>query len=135
MPKVGTVLGIGVDIVNSVRFERLLTAKSSSFGTRLSKRILHPEHELPLFQQMHSQRQVQYLTGSWAAKEALFKTLDLNSQKEFNFNQWYRFHDSNGKPFIWNDRYKLSDEEFHLSISHDDSLVIATVLRQKVYQI
>ena len=84
---------------------------------------------------MHSQRQAQYLTGSWAAKEALFKTLDLNSQKEFNFNQWYRFHDSNRKPFIWNDRYKLSDEEFHLSISHDDSLVIATVLRQKVYQI
>ncbi|EER32987.1 conserved hypothetical protein [Candida tropicalis MYA-3404] len=132
MKKLGITLGLGVDIINSSRFQRLLTSKTTSFSQRLSKRILHPKHELPRFESMTNSRQVQFLTGSWAAKEAVFKTLDIEDQKKFSFNQWYRYHDPNGKPFIWNDNYGLRDEEFHLSISHDDSLIIATVLRQRV---
>lgn len=132
MTKSGIVLGIGVDIIKSSRFERLLTTRTTSFSQRLSKRILHPKYELPRFESMTPQRQVQFLTGSWAAKEAVFKTLDVEYQEKFNFNEWYRHHDSKGKPFIWNDNYKLPSEEFHLSISHDDSLIIATVLRQRI---
>ncbi|RCK63303.1 Holo-[acyl-carrier-protein] synthase [Candida viswanathii] len=132
MSKLGITLGLGVDLIKSSRFERLLTAKTTSFSQRLSKRILHPTHELPRFDSMTPQRQVQFLTGSWAAKEAVFKTLDIADQEKFNFNEWYRYHDSKGKPFIWNDGYAAPDEEFHLSISHDDSLVIATVLRQRI---
>ncbi|EMG49578.1 acpS Holo-[acyl-carrier-protein] synthase [Candida maltosa Xu316] len=134
MTKSGLILGIGVDIIKSSRFERLLTSKSTTFASRLSKRILHPVHELPKFESMNAQRQVQYLTGSWASKEAVFKTLDIELQKKFIFNEWYRSHDSNGKPFIKCDEYPLANEEFLLSISHDDSLVIATVLRQKLIE-
>ncbi|KAI5968772.1 hypothetical protein CANMA_002208 [Candida margitis] len=131
--KVGLVVGIGIDIIKASRFENLLETKTSSFAERLCKRILHPTKELPRFKEMSPQRRVQFLTGSWAAKEALFKTLQVHEQGEFNFNEWYRFNDTNGKPFIWNDKYNSNDEEFHLSISHDDSIVIATVLRQKIY--
>lgn len=133
--KVGLVVGIGIDVMKASRFEKLLRAKTSSFAERLCKRILHPTHELPRFKEMNAERQVQFLTGSWAAKEALFKTLQQSEQNEFNFNEWYRCNDATGKPFIWNDKYDANNVEFHLSISHDDSLVIATVLRQKVYNL
>ncbi|KAI5950808.1 hypothetical protein KGF54_003882 [Candida jiufengensis] len=135
MRKVGITLGIGIDIINSLRFSKLLTTKSSTFTSRLCDRILNPIHEIPKFKTLTSERQVQYITGSWAAKEALFKTLGPEDQKQFNFNQWYRYHDSYGKPFIWSDSYDGKDEEFHLSISHDESLIVATVLRQKTYKI
>ncbi|CAK9436111.1 uncharacterized protein LODBEIA_P06690 [Lodderomyces beijingensis] len=135
MVKVGLVLGIGVDIVKKSRFEHLLKDKSSSFAARLGKRILHPKHEHPRFQTMKPERQVEYMTGAWAAKEALFKTLNPTEQSVFNFNDWYRYHDSQGKPFVWNDDLEMSDEKFHLSISHDGSFVIATVLRQKTYNL
>ncbi|KAG5421138.1 hypothetical protein I9W82_000228 [Candida metapsilosis] len=133
--KAGLVVGIGVDIIKTSRFEKLLKAKTSSFAERLCKRILHPRHELPRFKEMGGERQVQFLAGSWAAKEALFKTLQQEEQDQFNFNEWYRFNNSTGKPFIWNDKFDPKSEEFHLSISHDDSLVIATVLRQKIYNL
>jgi len=132
--KVGLVVGIGIDVIKASRFEKLLKAKTSSFAERLCKRILHPTKELPRFHKMNTDRQVQFLTGSWAAKEALFKTLQQDEQNEFNFNEWYRFNDETGKPFIWNDKYDPNCEEFHLSISHDDSLVVATVLRQRFHK-
>ncbi|KAI5955491.1 hypothetical protein KGF57_003623 [Candida theae] len=133
--KAGLVVAIGVDIIKTSRFEKLLRTKTTSFAERLSKRILHHTHELPKFNEMDAGRQVQFMAGSWAAKEALFKTLHQEEQDVFNFNEWYRYNNSSGKPFISNDKYDYNNEEFHLSISHDDSLVIATVLRQKLYSL
>ncbi|KAI5963514.1 uncharacterized protein KGF55_002394 [Candida pseudojiufengensis] len=135
MKKIGITLGIGIDVINSSRFQKLLQTKSSTFTSRLCDRILHPIHEIPKFKSFTTERQIQYITGAWASKEALFKTLGPEDQKNYNFNQWYRYHDSYNKPFIWSDHYNVEDEEFHLSLSHDDTLVIATVLRQKVYKI
>ncbi|EGW31015.1 uncharacterized protein SPAPADRAFT_141867 [Spathaspora passalidarum NRRL Y-27907] len=134
MNKYGLVLGIGADILQSTRIARLLT-KSPSFVSKFSKRILHPTYEYPKLEKLAQSQQVQYLSGAWCAKEAVFKTLDLPDQKQFEFKSWYRYYDSNGKPYIKNDMYKHSDEEFHLSISHDDSIVMATVLRQKIINV
>ncbi|RLV89433.1 Holo-acyl-carrier-protein synthase [Spathaspora sp. JA1] len=132
MNKYGLVLGIGVDILQSTRISKLLTTKSSIFIGKFSKRILHPRYEFPKFEQLNQLEKIQYLSGVWCAKEALFKTLDLSDQKLFQFNQWYRLYDESGKPHIKNDLYSKPDEEFHLSISHDDSIFMATVLRQRI---
>ncbi|CAI5757286.1 unnamed protein product [Candida verbasci] len=128
--KLSYTIGIGIDIINITRFERLLE-KGGTFTNRLSKRILHP-NELLKFNKLNGKRKIEFITGSWASKEALFKTLDIEDQKQFNFNQWYRSYNNHGKPFIWNDAY-FKNEEFHLSLSHDSSFIIATVLRQKIY--
>jgi len=140
--KLGITLGIGVDILKTSRFKELLLSKgklNSLFTTRISSRILHPEFELPKFNELKDSNKlnecIALISGSWASKEAVYKTLDYEYQKLFQFKNWYRYYNEQGKPFIQSDFYKEGNEEFHLSISHDDGLLIATVLRQKIYEL
>lgn len=140
MGKVGVVLGIGVDLLKTSRFQQLLLKHekqvNSDFAKRLSQRILHPKRELPSFEEAAEandlRRCILILSGSWAAKEAVFKSLDVEDQSEFQFKDWYRFYNGRGKPYIQNDDYQLKnpDEEFLLSISHDVDLLVAYVTRQ-----
>lgn len=125
--KPATVVGLGVDIIRILRFSRLLQ-KDKVFVDRLCSRILH-NSEYEGFHKLESLSASRYLAGSWAAKEALFKTLDEHDQKNFQFCQWFR-HYQGKKPFILKDGYR-SDEQFHLSISHDGDVLVATVLRQR----
>ncbi len=38
------------------------------------------------------------------SKGSIIQDIGLKLTERVQLNQWYRFHDSNGKPFIWNDR-------------------------------
>lgn len=131
------VLGLGVDVVAMARFQRLLQRKNGGarFVDRLSRRILHPVHELPVFAEHYrnndERRCVALLAGSWGAKEALFKSLDREDQRKFLFNRWYRYYSEEGRPHIKGDGYTRTNEEFLLSVSHDGGVVFATVLRQR----
>ncbi|CAK7892654.1 hypothetical protein CAAN1_01S11056 [[Candida] anglica] len=133
-----TVLGLGIDIVQISRFSSLLSkgdGLQSSYTRRFAQRVLHSKRELPEFEALILKGDIEpcvrYLSGSWAAKEAVFKTLDLEDQKSFQFKDWYRFK-QNSKPFIQSDIYsKQKSEEFLHSSSHDGGVLIATVLRQK----
>lgn len=131
--RLGYVLGIGVDILRMSRFEHILLNRNNQYIMRLSKRILHKEKELPKFQQLLQEKKidqcVKYISGSWASKEAVFKTLELQDQKLFAFKDWYRYYNESGKPHIRNDKYGNS-EQFLLSLSHDGDILIANVLRQ-----
>lgn len=123
------VVGLGVDIINTARFERLLQ-RDQQFVTKLAKRVLHLHREYPKFDELLKKdlaRCTTYISGSWAAKEALFKTLPPADQQSFQFKNWYRSHTPSGKPLITNG----SSSEFLLSISHDNNILIATVLHQK----
>lgn len=136
--KFGLVLGVGVDILKTSRFQRLIENKHATYITRLSTRILHPKYELPTFDKFLKEGNVNKCTliisGSWSTKEALYKTLDTEHQLAFQFNQWYRYYNDRGKPYIGNEKYFdiIKDEEFLLSISHDDDIMIANVIRQKL---
>lgn len=135
--RIAVTIGLGVDILRTSRFQRLLLEKNEQFVTRLALRVLHNEHEYPKFiqlQQNDIKKCINYISGSWAAKEALFKTLETDEQQTFQFKDWYRYHDSNGKPYISNTKY-TQDEVFLLSVSHDDDILVANVLRQKFIEI
>lgn len=131
-----TVLGIGVDIVKISRFNLILTKNGGVNGGTVSdrfiRRVLHPK-ELVEYEKLRQndsiEPHVRYVAGSWAAKEAIFKTLDPRDQKIFQFKDWYRYKDQYGKPQIWSDDYSRK-EQFLLSISHDGDSLIANVLRQ-----
>lgn len=154
------VIGIGVDIINVQRFKHLVQKHGvhSSYVNRLALRILNHKHEYPKFQKLQSVVNQQHTSdntntvavavdkcahvfaGSWAAKEALFKTLDVSQQKQFEFKNWYKTNDSNGKPSIsWDVESGMNIEPkcniFMLTISHDKDLLIATVLRQRFAEI
>lgn len=123
--------GLGVDLVDLLRFQRIFT-RDKKYIDRFTTRILHP-HELDKLKHLRDNTtRIRYVAGSWASKEAVFKTLDLTDQKSFAFNQWYRFNDENGKPHITSQLYcqNNNDDQFLLSISHDKNMLIATVIRQ-----
>lgn len=119
-----SVLGLGVDIVRISRISRLLAGKSAQ---KFLQKVLHPV-EIKKYGELNGDRAAQYVAGSWAAKEALFKTLDFESQKNFQFREWYRFL-KESKPFLGKEGYV--DGDFLLSISHDGDTLVATVLRQE----
>lgn len=132
----GFVLGVGLDIVEVSRFHDILYKRGDDYANRFVKRVLNPGHEIARFHHLHLKRDpdlcVKYVAGCWALKEALFKTLDRDCQKQFAFNAWYRQNDADGKPTIWNDAYPFQDEQFHASISHDGGILAAVILRQKL---
>lgn len=119
-----SVLGIGVDVVRVSRILRLL--ENTKKG-RFIQRVLHPS-EVKNFHNHDNETVARYVAGCWAAKEAVFKTLDPKDQKKFQFKRWYRYSEA-GRPYIGFDE-KMADE-FLLSISHDGDILVATVLRQK----
>lgn len=139
MNKITSTLAIGVDIVKVSRFHDIITKPGrglqSKFITRLAGRILNPIHELPVATSLINTNDingvVRFLAGSWALKEAVYKTLDESQQQQFQFNQWFRLYDKRGKPIIIGDGYP-NGEEFLLTISHDSDVLVAMVLRQEI---
>lgn len=121
--KIPVVVGLGVDVTHILRFSRLLGRPNAA---RFIRRILHPT-ECARLSSLHESLRPRYVAGCWAAKEALFKTLDAKKQREFTFKQWRR-QTEDGKPVISGDH----PDQFLLSISHDGDVLVATVLRQKL---
>lgn len=122
-----SVVGIGIDIVRISRIARLLAENKSK--ARFLRRVLHPS-ELEVFSNLGQEKGAQYVAGSWAAKEAAYKTLDTDDQMMFQFKDWYKYSRER-RPFIGRDGLNPK-EEFHLSISHDGDILVATVLRQRL---
>lgn len=117
------VLAIGVDLIKVSRIAALVAGKNSS---RFLRRVLHPS-ELDNLKGLTENRVPDYVAGCWAAKEAVFKTLDPETQKDFRFQDWYRYK-VHGRPCIA--REPPHSDEFLLSISHDNGMLVAMVLRQ-----
>lgn len=124
--KFPVVVGLGVDITRVLRFSRLLSRPDSA---RFLQRVLHPT-ENDKFNRLELSSRPQFVAGCWAAKEAVFKTLDAEDQKVFLFNLWSR-RTVGQKPEIVNDAHL---DKFLLSISHDDDILVATVLRQRLVE-
>lgn len=121
--KMPVVVGLGVDVTHILRFSRLLARPDAA---RFVRRVLHPT-ECARLAQLAQSHHPRYVAGCWAAKEALFKTLEPEKQAKFAFRDWRR-HTDGGKPVI----VGAHNDQFLLSISHDDDVLVATVLRQKL---
>ncbi len=143
--KIPITLAVGIDICSLERFHNILDKSSRRFSG-LCKRILHPKKEYstlkPLYEEylnsgqsnkLLKDRIILQVAGSWALKEATFKTLDESSQEDFTFKEWFKCYNNEGKPEIKNNEYflRFPDDTFQASISHDGGNLIAIVLRQK----
>ncbi|WPK24875.1 hypothetical protein PUMCH_002172 [Australozyma saopauloensis] len=126
--KIPITRAIGVDLIRVDRIAALLAKPS---GTRFLQRVLHPS-ERSAASKLNAQNCATYVAGCWATKEAIFKSLPAVEQHSFQFNRWYRFLD-NGRPIIGSE--VPHSDEFLLSISHDDGILVATVLRQEYIDI
>lgn len=106
------VVGIGCDIVEINRFQRNTEA--------LALRILSKK-EQELFYTYSNHRQLEYLAGHFAAKEAIVKAMDQNCLLS-DFEILYKDH----KPIVKKDGY-----EIHVSISHEKEYAIAYAIVQR----
>lgn len=115
--------GIGIDLLEIRRIKELV-ARQPNFP----KRIL-TEKEGAHFQELSDHRQIEFLAGGFAAKEAFSKALGTGIGKKVSFLDIEILPDSKNKPLLQTKRYLGN---IHLSISHSDEFVIAQVILEKV---
>jgi holo-[acyl-carrier protein] synthase len=113
--------GIGIDIVELERIRNLIERQP-----KFAMRIL-TEKERNTFNELQGRRQVEFLAGRFAAKEAFAKASGTGIGKALSFLDIEVETDDLGKPFI----KKISAAESirtHLSISHSDQYAVAQVV-------
>lgn len=114
------IVGIGVDVVDLVRFEQQLTNTPA-----LVERLFHPVERGNAMLQ---------LAGSFAAKEALVKA--LGGPTGLSWHELSVVRDTNGKPWLHAQGESAARLESagvsktHLSISHDGGMLVAYVIAE-----
>ncbi|MNJ55055.1 Holo-[acyl-carrier-protein] synthase [compost metagenome] len=127
------IYGIGHDVVEIERIRNILDSKIS---IKMIQRILTPsEQDLPGSQS----RPAEFLSGRFAAKEAITKAFGCGIGQILGFNDIEILPDSLGKPVVkistqaWG-RLDLNEQEYaiHLSITHERHLASAFAVVERV---
>lgn len=110
------IVGIGTDVIEIERISRLMSDK-------FIKRILHPE-EIKIFEAFsHEDRQISFIAGRFAVKEAYAKAYGTGIGQHFRFNDICCLNDERGKPYMIDTHYKV-----HVSIAHSHTVATAFVI-------
>lgn len=121
------IFGIGTDIVEFARFERMFVR----YGHRLAKRILS-ERELPEFR-IHANPE-RLIAKRFAAKEAFAKAVGSGLRDPISLHRISIAHDDLGKPVLQFDEVlrthlaQLGITGHHLTISDERSMIVAFVV-------
>ena len=126
------IIGVGIDIVESLRVERSL--KNKKFVTRIFS-----SKEISLSKKYKNK--ISYFSKRFAAKEAFVKSIGTGFRNKINFKDISVVNDTLGKPFfIINKKIKnvifkkfnTNNYEFLLSISDEKKYSIAITIFQKL---
>jgi len=121
------IYGIGTDIVDCARFERMHTR----YGMRLAERMLN-EHEMPEYRAQSDC--ARFIAKRFAAKEAFAKAIGSGLREPVSLRRISIGHDSLGKPALRFDEIlrrhiaQLGIAGHHLSISDEQNIVVAFVV-------
>lgn len=113
--------GIGIDIVELSRIEKIIENRSS-----FVKRVL-TENEMELFQQLSKRRQVEFLGGRFCCKEAFSKAWGTGISG-VGFQEIEILKDENGAPKVT--RSPHTGRVF-VSISHTETTAIAQIILEE----
>ncbi|HLR92113.1 MAG TPA: holo-ACP synthase [Atopostipes sp.] len=111
--------GIGIDLVELERIEAALSRREN-FYTRILT-----EKEQMHFRQLSKHRQVEFLAGRFAAKEAFSKALGTGIGSQLSFQDIEILPSEVNKPIAVS---KVFSGTIHLSISHSKTYAIAQVI-------
>ena len=98
------------------------------WGEPFAKKILGIE-EIDMYRQKYNK--VQFLSGRFAAKEAVIKTLGAFFERRINFRDIQILNDLYGKPYVHledNLRERVIDKEIKVSITHERKMAAAVAL-------
>ncbi len=125
------IVGIGLDVVELARMDKLLAGPS---GERFVGRVL-TERENSAYAALQPRRALEFISGRFAAKEAVVKALGCGIGSMVGFQDIEVLPDALGKPIC-----TLSEESvkrlgwegrsygIHIAITHERSLAAATAL-------
>jgi holo-[acyl-carrier protein] synthase len=124
------IFGIGTDIVNIKRIEKILKNKKSTF-----KKKIFTENEILYCN--NKRNPYPFYAKRFAAKEALSKALGTGINKDISFKNIQVSNDKKGKPYILlkgktesflKKKIKSKSYSIHLSLSDDTPWAQATVI-------
>ncbi len=124
------IVGIGVDIAQIDRFEKLL----ERFGNRVAERLLTEREQAQFAQRNHS---ATFLASRFAAKEALSKALGSGIAGGIGFRSIEVVNDAQGKPELeLHDQALLRMQQNKvsrslLSLSHEKQYAVAMVVLER----
>ena len=114
------IIGIGVDLIELNRIESAII-KNKRFITRiLTNQEQFAYHSLPSFK-----RQVEYLAGRFAVKEAFAKATGEGLGK-LSFQDIEVLRKENGAPFVTAKGFE--DKQIFVSISHSKEYAVAQIV-------
>ena len=114
--------GIGIDLLEIKRIRKILSNNKD-----FPKRIL-TEKEYAYFLDLSKHRQIEFLSGRFAAKEAFSKAYGSGIGRELSFIDLEILPNNQNKPIFYTNKYEGS---IHLSISHSVEYVVAQVILEK----
>lgn len=116
------IVGTGIDLVELERIQSIL-ARQERFYTR----ILTVE-EQKLFLTLSKHRQIEFLAGRFAAKEAFSKAMGTGIGREVTFQDLEILPNKRNKPIA---ESKQFTGNIHLSISHSKQYAMAQVILEQ----
>lgn len=122
------IIGTGIDLIELKRIEAALRRQP-----RLSFRLLTAA-ERKVMDTFTWSRQVEYVAGRFAAKEALAKALGSGVGGRFSWQDVSILPEQNGAPrLIWHTLPKGVEQgiRVHLSLSHSKRYVVAQAIVEK----
>jgi holo-[acyl-carrier protein] synthase len=125
------IFGIGTDIVEYARIERMFTR----YGEHFAERVLSRQ-ELPDYQA--SPDKARLLAKRFAAKEAFAKAVGSGMRHPVTLRRISVIHDGLGKPMLQFDEIlrthlaQLGISGHHLSISDERGMIIAFVVLETI---
>ncbi|WP_313891882.1 holo-ACP synthase [Psychrobacillus sp.] len=115
------ITGIGLDITELKRIQSI-TAKTKKFAERVLT-----QKELEQMKDLSSQRQIEFLAGRFAAKEAFSKAKGTGIGKECSFQDIEILREPSGKPSLF---FKGEEVNGFVSITHSKEYAAAQVILQ-----
>ncbi len=124
------ILGIGTDIVNIKRIEKILKKKETNFKKKIFSKneIIYCEKKSNPYP---------FYAKRFAAKEAFSKALGTGINKDISFKNIHVLNNKKGKPYIllkgktalyFKKKMKTKNYNIHLSLSDDIPWAQATVI-------
>ena len=126
------IYGIGTDLINSERVEKLL----NNFGEKFLLKVFSSEE---IDNSKNSYNKPLYFSKRFAGKEAFWKAVSPNKENTLHFNEIEILSNENGKPYvnlIGKTKNRVSELEkslnckfnFHISISDEKPNALAFVI-------
>ena len=115
------ITGIGLDITELSRIKKV-KEKTSKFEARILT-----NKELAIMSKLSTSRQLEFLAGRFAAKEAFSKALGTGIGKECSFHDIEILKETNGKPTLY---FKGNLVNGLVSITHTKEYAAAQVILQ-----